>query len=246
MTNNVPYLPAAWPAAKNIIAYCSYRYHPLSLATDKNFNLATHIAHDANSTAHNRRLLEQDLNISSPYWLEQTHSSRATRIQSATPVDVRADAAITSESNLCCAVLTADCLPILVCNQQGTEIAAIHGGWRGLANGIIENTIAAMHSQPKDLLLWLGPAIGPNAFSVKKDVFDYFTHKNKAFSPAFIPIQGGYHANLYTIASLIAQQLGIERVFGGNRCSYSEVDRFFSYRRCANSGRMASIIMMHL
>ena len=178
-----------------------------------------------------------------PIWLTQTHS---TITIPATPEnrEKNADASFTNETNRICAVLTADCLPLLICNKQGTHIAAIHAGWRGLANGIIETTLTSLQQPAHDLLVWLGPAIGPQKFEVGKDVYDAFTQKHAESDSAFAPLSGDkWLADLYALAKIRLKLQGISHIYGGEFCTFTQDDLFFSYRRDkGKTGRMASLI----
>lgn len=178
-----------------------------------------------------------------PIWMTQNHGIK---VIEAKPENKKkeADASYTTKLNRICIVLTADCLPILLCNKQGSYVAAIHAGWRGLANGIIESTLNALQQFPEDLLVWFGPAIGPQKFEVGKDVYDAFILKNPAASQAFLPCKKNkWLANLYELARLILAQRGIFQIFGGNFCTFTQDDLFFSYRRDkGQTGRIASLI----
>jgi YfiH family protein len=177
-----------------------------------------------------------------PIWITQTHS---TIVIEATPEnrEKNADASFTQEPNCICAVLTADCLPILLCNKEGTQVAAIHAGWRGLANGIVESTLNAFEPSA-GLFAWLGPAIGPQKFEVGKDVYDSFTHKHPEAQQAFLAIaENMWLADLYALAKMRLASEGVQHIFGGNFCTYTEENLFFSYRRDkGKTGRMASLI----
>jgi YfiH family protein len=179
-----------------------------------------------------RALLQTQMALpAAPIWLNQTHSTIALPADPANDGQV-GDAVFTHEPNRVCAILTADCLPLLVCNQQGTHVAAIHAGWRGLAAGVIESTIAALNLPPEHLLVWLGPAIGPQRFEVRQDVYDAFTAGHSEAKAAFQPISDTqWLADLYTLARQRLQKLGIEQVYGGEYCTYSNPEQFFSYRR---------------
>lgn len=225
------YLQPDWPAPKQIKAYTTVRASWGRRESDPK---------DAESA----RALEKLFAIpSAPVWLTQTHS---TQVVEAIPAntDKQADASFTQRPNHVCAVLTADCLPVLICNKQGTFAAAIHAGWRGLAGGIIEETLKNAPKPLEDLLVWLGPAIGPQKFEVGKDVFDAFVEKQPASVSAFLPFsEGKWLANLYELARLRLNMLGITQVYGGEFCTYSQQDLFFSYRRDqGKTGRMASMI----
>lgn len=181
---------------------------------------------------------------SDPIWLDQ-HTHSATVVE-ATQENKKAiaDASFTTQTNQVCAVLTADCLPILICNQQGTHIAAIHAGWRGLANDIIENTLIALKQPPQDLLVWLGPAIGAQKFEVGKDVYDAFVSKHPESIHAFKPhTDDKWLADLYQLAKIRLHKQRINAIYGGEYCTYTQADLFYSYRRDkAHSGRLASLI----
>lgn len=178
-----------------------------------------------------------------PIWLKQTHSTIAVPAEY-TKVNCEADASYTDQPDRVCLVLTADCLPVLVCNQQGTQVAAIHAGWRGLANGVIENTIQAMKTDPAQLLVWFGPAIGPQKFEVGIDVYQAFTQNNAKLDTCFIPsTPEKWLANLYELAAARLNHIGVNKIYGGEYCTYTQNDLFFSYRRDqAKTGRMASMI----
>jgi YfiH family protein len=152
-----------------------------------------------------------------------------------------ADASFTDQAGIVCVVLTADCLPVLVCSQDGQKIAAIHAGWRGLLAGIISNTIAAM--QTSDVLVWLGPAIGPDCFEVGTEVREGFVEKSCAFASAFSAAkEGKWLADIYQLARIELANIGITRIYGGGFCTVTESNRFFSYRRDHVTGRMATLI----
>lgn len=184
-----------------------------------------------------------------PVWFKQVHGDVALE---ATPSnqEKKADAGFTNKANQVCAILTADCLPVFICNKQGTHVAVAHAGWRGLNLGVIENTVNALHQNPNDLLIWLGPAIGPTQFEVGKDVYEAFTQQHAESASAFIQQSSAekWLANLYTLAKIRLEHLGIPetQVFGGNYCTFTQDDLFFSYRReKGHRGRMASVIWFH-
>ena len=155
-----------------------------------------------------------------------------------------ADAITSSQPGQVCAVLTADCLPVLFCNQAGTRIAAAHAGWRGLAAGVLEATVMAMECEPVDLIAWLGPAIGPQAFEVGADVYDAFTSLNRENTTAFKPHHDRWIADLYQLARYTLARVGIKQVFGGDYCTFTNTEKFFSYRRDGETGRMASLVWL--
>lgn len=180
---------------------------------------------------------------SDPAWLKQIHSNVAVP---ADPEhgDHEADASYTDQLNRVCLVLTADCLPVLICNQQGTKVAAAHAGWRGLANGVIENTVAAMNTDPSQLLVWLGPAIGPEKFEVGADVYKAFVEKEPNAKDCFANVSHDkWLANLYRLATVRLKKIGINQIYGGEYCTHSQNELFYSYRRDkGQTGRMASVI----
>lgn len=234
-----------WPAPANIKAYTTTRhgwggrkpYHDISRGN---------ITKDNENSIEESKKLETLLQLpEEPIWLTQTHS---TIVVEATydNKETTADASYTDQAKRVCVVMTADCLPILICNKQGTTIAAIHAGWRGLAGGIIESTLGSLNQPANDLLVWLGPAIGPKKFEVGKDVFDAFTKTYPDSNHAFIPHkEGKWLANLYDLAKLALRSRGISQIYGGDFCTYTQEELFFSYRReNGKTGRMASVIWM--
>jgi polyphenol oxidase len=178
-----------------------------------------------------------------PIWIKQKHTAIAIEAALKNKEQI-ADATYTSQCNRICIVLTADCLPILICNQQGTHVAAIHAGWRGLASGIIEATVQALQQPAQELLVWLGPAIGPQKFEVGRDVYDAFTHQSTESATAFTAYtEGKWLADLYALARIRLKWQGISQIYGGHFCTYTQEDLFFSYRRDKGiTGRMASLI----
>lgn len=224
------YIQPHWPAASHIKAYTTTRQSWTRFPTD------------TRDEAY--RTLQSALQLpSSPIWLDQKHS---TTVIEALPHHTGrlADASFTHQTNHICLVETADCLPLLICNQLGTSVAAIHAGWRGLANGIIENTLAALHQPAENLLVWLGPAIGPQKFEVGKDVYDAFMSHDAKAKEAFTPVLSEkWLANLYLLAKQRLQAAGIAQIYSHDFCTYTQSELFFSYRRDKGiTGRMASFI----
>lgn len=178
-----------------------------------------------------------------PIWIKQTHSAIAVeaRLENSNCV---ADAIYTNKTKRVCAVLTADCLPILICNQAGTHVAAIHAGWRGIASGIIEATIKSLNTPSNELLVWLGPAIGPEKFEIRRDVYDIFTKSDAESKKGFtIFSDESWLANIYSLAKIRLERCGILQIYGGRLCTYTDPDRFFSYRRDKEkTGSMVSLI----
>ncbi|WP_160154498.1 peptidoglycan editing factor PgeF [Microbulbifer sp. ALW1] len=245
------YLTPDWPAPANVRAFSTLRGDGHSQGDYRAFNLADHVGDAAETVAANRDKLRRELALpGDPQWLEQIHSDKAVEAQGDGKVRT-ADASFTAEKNTVCAVLTADCLPLLVCSRDGSEVAAIHAGWRGLTGGVIRETIRAMATAPKDLLVWLGPAIGPQAFECGVDVLEAAFESSmseshgSAIAKCFVPhAKKPLHflADIYGLGRAELAELGVTEIYGGDRCTVSEEQDFFSYRRDGNTGRMASLI----
>lgn len=235
-----------WPAPNTVFAATTTRSGGFSAPPFDSFNLGQHVGDDSIAVNKNREQLKQSLELTcDPVWLNQTHSDIVLPAES-TVTTPNADASFTQQRMLPCVVLTADCLPVLLCNQAGTEVAAVHAGWRGILNGIINNTVHAMASAPKTLIAWLGPAIGPQAFEVGPEVFELFTEQNPAFASAFTTKdKDHYLANIYELAKIQLEASGVTAVFGGDFCTVSDPTKFYSYRRDqGKTGRMASLIYL--
>ena len=209
------------------------------------FNLAGHVGDDPVRVAGNRRQLATVLGLpAEPAWLEQVHGIHAVAAETVA-APVAADAAWTREPGRPCVVMTADCLPVLLCDRAGTVVAAVHAGWRGLAGGVIAATVARLDVPPVDLLAWLGPAIGPDAFEVGEDVRAAFLALDAGSTACFRPSPARrWLADLYELARRQLRGLGVSAVYGGEFCTFSESARFFSYRRENHTGRMASLIWL--
>ncbi len=232
-----------WPAPAWVNACVTTRTGGVSTAPFNSFNLGEHVGDDPLAVQENRLRLQQYL-ACQPVWLTQVHS--ATVVEAKPTIMLTADASWTAQSHLACTVLTADCLPVLFCDQAGTRIAAAHAGWRGLAGGILEATLQALALPPKEVLVWLGPAIGPAAFEVGPEVRKAFIQQHSAASVAFCPSYnaGHYWADLYQLARIRLAACGVQQVYGGGLCTYSDSQRFYSYRRDQQTGRQASLIWL--
>lgn len=235
-----------WPAPDTVFASTTTRHGGHSRAPYNSFNLGLHVDDDPIAVKKNREQLKTELNLTSePIWLNQTHSNIAIN---ATPSQIapNADASYTQQPMLACVVLTADCLPVLLCNQAGTEVGAIHAGWRGILAGVINNTVHAMSSPSDTLIAWLGPAIGPEVFEVGFEVHQLFTEQNPKFSTAFTrKDENHYLADIYKLAKIQLEASGVTAVFGGDFCTVSDPAKFYSYRRdSGKTGRMASLIYL--
>ncbi len=236
-----------WPAPSWIKAYTTTRVGGFSHAPYNSLNIATHVGDNLVNVSKNRQLLQKNLYLKKPIiWLKQIHGNTA--ISADRPIDnLAADAIYSRKEQTVCAVQTADCLPLLVCSFSNYCIAAIHAGWKGLSNGIIETTIDALALSPNDILVWLGPAIGAQNFIVGEEVFQSFMNKDQAAEIAFKPIASNlWQANLYKLAQQQLHKLGITSIFGGNYCTFTDSHHFFSYRREQITGRMLSLIWINL
>lgn len=234
-----------WPAPLNVRSLQTTRAGGGSSPPYKSLNLGMHVGDVPLMVARNRMLLNRLL-PSEPVWLEQVHGKNVVQAEAAN-CRVEADASVTRHTAAVCAVMTADCLPILFCDQQGTVVAAAHVGWKGLAAGVIEATVTAMRVPSTNILAWLGPAISQAAFEVGADVRELFINADPASAAAFLPHPDNsekYHADLYALARLRLQGLGVTQIYGGDRCTYCENDVFFSYRRDGVTGRMATFIWL--
>ena len=212
------------------------------------FNLALHVNDEAARVYKHRIQLLQDFQpfgVDKITWMSQTHSTICHTINEQLPFEALVgDGLVTQRKAHALIMMTADCLPVVLVNQEGTEVANLHAGWRGLAGGIIENTIASMQSRP--VWAWLGAAISQPCFEVGTEVKEAFCSKYPELDSAFQTGQqaGKYYADLYAIARYILQQHGIMTVLGGDQCSYTQADEYFSYRREAKTGRMATFVFM--
>jgi hypothetical protein len=231
-----------WPAPANVHALQTTRLGGCSLPPYDSLNLGTHVGDDAMRVERNRNLLN-DVLPSEPVWLEQVHGTEVALAEAAGCCTV-ADACISRRKNAVCIVMTADCLPVLLCDQAGTVVGAAHAGWRGLANGVLEATVEAMDVAPERLMAWLGPAIGPTAFEVGAEVREVFVQHDSSAASAFVPFVEKYLADIYQLARQRLQAAGITQISGGDFCTYTERERFFSYRRDGATGRMASFIWL--
>lgn len=232
---------ADWPAPKHIKAFTTTRLGGVSQQEYASLNLAQHVGDDKEAVEKNRALLQAEHHLPSPlYWLNQTHS---TTIVDFGQQQHTGDACYSDQANQVCIVMTADCLPLLLCDKQGQEIAAIHAGWRGFANGVIANSIKRFNASPDQLLVWLGPCIGKQAFEVGDDVLSAFTSLSAGAKPYFTDKENGkYFFDMAAFAKYYLSTLGVENIYGGDYCTYSNEELFFSYRRDHTTGRMASLI----
>jgi YfiH family protein len=210
-----------------------------------NFNLALHVNDDQDAVLANRDLLLGGYNLpSTPVWMNQTHSKMSIDADSISSI-VDADASYSKKPGTVCGVLTADCLPVFVCNKQGTTVGIAHAGWRGLVDGIIESLIESLDCNGEDLIVHLGPAISQLYFEVGGEVKSQYLSKNKNFENCFTYLNSKHYLDLYKAARVVLKSLGVSSISGGDRCTYKESGQYFSYRRDGErSGRMAHLIWM--
>lgn len=230
-----------WPAPSRVKSLMTTRAGGVSDAPWASLNLGDHVGDNPAHVAANRARLRQSL-PSEPGWLKQVHSAKVVETAVGVP---EADAAFTRQAGSVCAVLTADCLPVLFCDRAGSVVAAAHAGWRGLVDGVLEATVAAMQVAPDDLLAWMGAAIGPQAFEVGGEVRQAFVVLHPEAAMAFRPhAPGKWLADIYQLARIRLESAGVQAVYGGGRCTFTETEHFFSYRRYGVTGRMASLIWL--
>ena len=230
-----------WPAPARVRALISTRAGGVSRGAYAGLNLGMNSGDAVKDVAHNRASLRQRL-PAEPLWLRQVHGTTVVEA-GAFEGEPDADAALARAPGRVCAVLTADCLPLLLCDEAGTTVAAVHAGWRGLCAGVIEQTLRAMNRPPQTLLAYLGPAIGPAAFEVGAEVRAAFIAADAQAEAAFAPGKPGkFYADLYALARQRLARAGVTRNYGGGYCTYNERERFYSYRRDGATGRMASLI----
>lgn len=245
-----------WPAPENVHSCCTTRQGGVSQPPYDSFNLGDHVGDDAVAVQANRKALQKALHLpQAPHWLQQVHGTTVLELPRSKG-DMKADASVTAQPGCVCAVLTADCLPLLFCDRTGTVVAAAHAGWRGLAAGVIEATVDKLNVAPQALLVWLGPAIGPDVFEVGEEVRQAFMEHDAQAAQAFVevnvtsantpraPEQKRWFADLYVLARQRLQGLGVTHIYGGGLCTWTDQQRFYSFRRDHNTGRMASLIWM--
>lgn len=231
-----------WDVAESIKSVCTTRLGGYSQPPYDSFNLATHVGDCEAAVTKNRQKLEQQLDLSRPInWLTQVHGCKTVSARDASGAE--ADAVFSREINEVCAVLTADCLPVLFCDKQGTQVAAAHAGWRGLLGGVLNNTIHQFSAEKKDIYCWLGPAIGNNEFEVGEDVRYQALSQNIELASCFVDkTTSKWLFDIYAAARILLHQAGIEKIYGGEYCTVTESKKFYSYRREGKTGRMASCI----
>jgi polyphenol oxidase len=229
-----------WPAPPRVNSLMTTRSGGVSEGPYCSFNLGDHVEDDPAAVAENRARLRAYA-PAEPCWLKQVHGAVVVEADKISGVP-EADAAMTRKPGAACAVLTADCLPVLFCDRQGTVVAAAHAGWRGLAGGVLEAAVAAMAVPASEVMAWMGAAIGPQAFEVGDEVRQAFVRQHPQAATAFAPRGQKWLADIYQLARIRLAQVGVNAVYGGSFCTWSESQRFYSFRRDGKTGRMASLI----
>ena len=240
---SVSLISADWPAPDNVVGGTTQRGGGVSGDEFASLNLADHVGDDSALVAENRRRFQVEHSLpATPVWLRQSHGTQVAlgNAKSSLP---EADGIVTTEADVVCAVLTADCLPVLLTTPDGSVVAAAHAGWRGLSAGILEKTISAMSVAPGPILAWLGPVISQPAFEVGEEVRQQFVERGEAARACFSEnSRGRWQADLVGLATLRLRECGVTQVYGGNCCTHDDSTRFFSYRRDGRCGRMATFI----
>jgi len=243
---NLTFITPDWPAPANVRAVSTTRLGGVSHPPFDSLNLAGHVGDAPVAVANNRARLAGALSLpASPHWLSQVHGTEVARLETGSEGLPEADASLTTQPGVVCAVLTADCLPVLFCDRAGSRVAVAHAGWRGLSAGVLEATVSAFQLPADEILAWLGPAIGPRAFEVGEEVRQAFCVVDPAAAEAFIAAgPGHWRADLYQLARQRLARAGVTAITGGGRCTFTEVDTFYSFRRDGITGRMASLIWL--
>ncbi|WP_024302545.1 peptidoglycan editing factor PgeF [Pseudogulbenkiania sp. MAI-1] len=241
-TDNPDWLTADWPAPTKVRTLITTRKGGVSEPPYDSFNLGTHVGDLPEHVSLNRETLRRYV-PEEPAWLSQVHGTRVVDAAEVSETPPEADASFSRTPDAVCVIMTADCLPVLLANRDGSVVGAAHAGWRGLCDGVIEAAVAAMNEPAANLMAWLGPAIGPDAFEVGAEVRAAFMAHDPAAAQAFTDIgEGKYLADIYALARQRLTALGITEVYGGDFCTVIDRERFFSYRRDRTTGRMASLI----
>jgi len=243
MTLPGEWLVPQWPVPARVRAFVTTRAGGVSTGEYASMNLGNSSGDDPRSVARNRLILREHL-PSMPRWLAQVHGTDVADLGQLGERDVaRADAAVTRVPGQVAVVLTADCLPVFFADRAGSRVGVAHAGWRGLAAGVLESTLAMLSLPARDVVAWMGPAIGPGAFEVGPEVKAAFERFDPAASTAFRPgVPGKYMADLYALARQRLERANVHGIYGGGFCTFREAERFFSYRRVKESGRMGALI----
>jgi len=237
---NAAWIEAGWPVPPTVRAFTTTRAGGVSRGPWATLNLGMHTGDDPGHVKVNRARLEQHL-PAPPQWLQQVHGNNVRAHAGTVGATQEGDALVADAPGRVCAVLTADCLPVFLCSREGDRVAVAHAGWRGLASGILAATVCALERAPRQLIAWLGPAIGPEAYEVGPEVLAAL---GDAGAGASRPCGERWLLDLYRVARAQLREAGVEQVYGGDFCTFSDPERFFSYRRDGETGRMASLIWL--
>jgi YfiH family protein len=239
------WLEPDWPAPLGVRALSTWRGGGASVAPFASLNLGEHVGDSAATVALNRANLIAAAGLpAEPVWLRQVHGADVADLDAGVPTGA-ADAALTREAGRVCAILTADCLPVLFATETGTAVAAAHAGWRGLVAGVLEATVTALDAAPQSLLAWIGPGIGPGHYEIGAEVRDELMRGDVTADAAFVEnSRGRYMADLALLARRRLQKLGIVHIYGGSECTYADAERYFSHRRDGRTGRQATLIWL--
>lgn len=245
MLNEQDLIIPDWPAPLSVKAIQTTRHGGVSHAPYDSLNLGMHVADDPMSVTANRQRLSPFL-PSEPVWLNQVHGVEVIDAVAAGCAVPDADASYAVAKGVVCVVMTADCLPVLLCNESGTVVAAIHAGWRSLLDGVIEQTVNVIRQRSSDpLMAWFGPGIGPQAFEVGDEVKAAFVAKHALASHAFVATENGkWLGDIYALARIRLNDVGVTAIYGGGLCTYTDAERFYSFRRDGTTGRMATLIWL--
>lgn len=248
--NKNTFFTADWPVPSNVHTLFTTRNGGVSRTPFATLNLGMHVGDDAQAVQHNRAIVQQQVDKPLAY-LRQVHGTNVVAACNALIALEYGDLLVADASfshqgdTVACAIMTADCLPVLMCNRDGTVVAAAHAGWRGLAGGVLQNTVEAMQVNPLEIMAYLGPAIGPDAFEVGVEVWQAFCLRQPKAQAAFTDIdKNHYLADIYALARLALADAGVHQVYGGTECTVLQRDRYFSYRRDGQTGRMLSTIWL--
>ncbi|NND00063.1 MAG: peptidoglycan editing factor PgeF [Gammaproteobacteria bacterium] len=246
VSKSPPIIVPDWPAPENVVAFTTTRCGGVSGAPYDSFNLALHVGDEAAKVQQNRQILKSHFCLpNEPVWLEQIHGTSVVSLARPAgkplPADPpRADGAVSAQRGVVCAVMTADCMPLFLSNKAGTRVGVIHAGWRGLANGIIEQGVSALNEPADQVLAWAGPTIGQMHFEIDNEVREQLGGPDQAYAASTRP--GKCHADLYQLAAFRLQALGVAQYGHSRHCTFAEAGYFYSYRRDQQGGRMASLI----
>jgi YfiH family protein len=243
---SVNWLEPEWPAPAGVRALSTFRSGGVSLARYASLNLGGHVGDLPGAVAENRRRLRAAVGLpAEPVWLAQVHGTHVIDLDVAADFDASADAVFTQRRGRVCAILTADCLPLLFAADSGDLVAAAHAGWRGLAGGVIEATVKALRVAPERLMAWLGPAIGSGHFEIGAEVREALLGGDSGAEAAFAPnTRGRFMADLWLLARRRLAALGVERIYGGGQCTFGQGEQYFSHRRDGVTGRQATLIWL--